>query len=227
MSFSSSCVLPLRATHLPLAELEQRAFELPAPFGGELTLLAASANDLTKAASWLREKGWTLALLLEWPHHAQAPHVSTSVLPCNILDGGEDDGVAAAGAGASSCTSGNDSTSSSGDKSFDSSSSSSSSSTATSWEIVTGSVSTPCWSPSPFLAKVLKEKLSVPAWLNQWPRSSTSIADASVGGENSSDKNSECIDDHRLVALDLGCGSGRDAVAMALALPADRFRVCM
>jgi len=190
-------VLSLRSTHLPLAELEQRAFELPAPFGGELTLLAGNASELATAASWLREKGWTLALLLEWSLDAHAPHVSTSVLPCNDQDS------TGSVSGSSSCSD---------------------------WEIVTGSVSTPCWSPSPFLAQVLEEKLAVPAWLDQWPLpSSVPTADASEGNDNINNSGSSNKEgdkhDNRWVALDLGCGSGRDAVAMALALPADRFRV--
>lgn len=170
-------MLSLRSTHLPLAELQERAFELPAPFGGELTLLAGNANDLATAASWLRAKGWTLARLLEWPLNARAPHVSNSVPPGNDKD--------ATGSVSSS---------------------------RSDWEIVTGSVSTPCWSPSPFLAQALEEKLAVPAWLDQWP---LPFSIPTNGHKH----------DQRWVALDLGCGSGRDAVAMALALPADRFRV--
>jgi predicted RNA methylase len=77
----------------------------------------------------------------------------------------------------------------------------------------------------------LAQNLAVPTWLDQWPLPPHRLPPSPPPSDPGSAWSLELAAaqawacDGRLVALDLGCGSGRDAVALALALPADKFRV--
>lgn len=53
------------ASSIPLAELESRLFELPAPSEDELSLCAADDAELHTAAGLLTQKGWAVAFALD------------------------------------------------------------------------------------------------------------------------------------------------------------------
>jgi len=145
------------STSIPLTELQERSYELPAPFEAPLRLCCSTPQDLNAAHGLLSGLGW-------------------KVLPSFTVDLAE----APTPADEAPCW----------------------------WrgvEWVAGGDSTACWRPSSFLESCVSEIM---------PGLGSRLAASAHGGlvEEGS---------RRRVALDLGCGSGRDAVFIAKALGPD------
>ena len=180
------------ATNIPLEDLTRRMFELPAPHESPLTLCAACPEELADASALLGGKGWHIV----HEHSFCAFRASPNEQPSHY--------------------------------GFD-------------WE--TGNESVSCWRPSAFLRETLAASLTSEfGALNQLmqahgafpakrstPQTVSGMGERAARGDeenvgwNPGGKKTDATGQQRprFVALDLGCGSGRDAVHMALTLPKD------
>jgi len=141
------------STCIPLPELRERSYELPAPFEAPLRFCASSTEDLSEAHRLVEDLGWSVL-----PSFTVSPEELPAVPGC--------------------------------------------------WrgvEWVAGSHSTACWRPSSFLERCVREQ-------------GLSRSLGGTGSQESLKQPNQEVVERPQVALDLGCGSGRDAVFLAQAL---------